>query len=239
MPIDTPYPWVGVGSIYPLIKGSQKRLFEAPYEAVITESLAQTYFKSDDVIGKTLFMPGINKPFEVKGVIKDTPANTHLKFNFLISFPTMKAAFQEKDNNWNGNNTFTYIALKDEKSFPQFQKSIARLSDELIKEKKITNERMIAQPIRDIHLYSDKTFEPEQNGDALSVYFLFGVVLLVIIIAIVNYVNLSTTKSLDRAKEVGIRKVVGSTLYQLRSQFFTESFLVDFLAGLLALFFMI
>jgi putative ABC transport system permease protein len=108
-------------------------------------------------------------------------------------------------------------------------------NDRLHAEGKILNERVVAQPVKDIHLYSHQSFELEQNGDADAVFLLLGVALLVIVIAVVNYINLSTATSLERAKEVGIRKIIGSSLYQLRTKFFTESFLVNIVSGVVAL----
>lgn len=113
---------------------------------------------------------------------------------------------------------------------PEFQQAMLPYSLKLAEEDKLDNEQIIAQPAKDIHLYSDKSFEIEKNGDATTVFFLLGVSFLVILIALVNYINLSTSKSMDRAKEVGIRKVIGSSVGQLRARFFTESMIINFLA---------
>ncbi|MEO7522858.1 MAG: FtsX-like permease family protein, partial [Ferruginibacter sp.] len=113
-------------------------------------------------------------------------------------------------------------------------KSLAAFSDRLVRDKKIVNERVIGQKIGDIHLYSHKTFETESNGEARSVYFLLGVSFLVLLSALVNYVNLTTAKALDRAREIGMRKVVGSTQGQIRMQIFTETVLINLVAGALA-----
>jgi len=104
----------------------------------------------------------------------------------------------------------------------------------LLREKRLVNKRVIGQKIGDIHLYSHKIFEIEPNGEARSVYFLLGVALLVLLSAFVNYVNLTTAKALDRAREIGMRKVVGSTQGQIRTQIFMEAILVNIVAGVLA-----
>ncbi len=96
------------------------------------------------------------------------------------------------------------------------------------------NEQVIGQKISDIHLYSHKTFETEPNNEARSVYFLLGVAFLVLLSAFVNYVNLTTAKALDRAREIGMRKVVGSTRTQIKAQIFTETLLINLVAGGLA-----
>ena len=143
----------------------------------------------------------------------------------------MKTEWEEPDNNWDGNNTYTYVQIADHASYEQFTTALVNFSDQLVATKKIENERVIGQRISDIHLHSHKTFEPENNNDALTIYFLLGVAFLVILSAFVNYINLATSKALDRAKEVGVRKVVGSTKGQLRAQFLTESALINICAG--------
>ncbi len=220
---------------YPLLHGTLDGLFEEPFEVVLTESVALRYFGRTDVVGERLENVGEDKPFLVKGVIPDSPPNTHLKVNFLLSYITMEAALGERPDNWGGNNTFTYLKLTSPDAYASFESKLEALNEKLYKEEKLESERVIAQPMQDIHLYSHKSFEAEINGDATSVYFLFGVAILVLIIAMVNYINLSTSKALDRAKEVGVRKILGSSLGQLRAQFFTEAALLNLLAGILAL----
>jgi len=219
---------------YPLLRGSRAGLFTRPRQVVLTEKLALTYFNTLDVVGKTLKLARSEGStlLEVVGVVPDSPANTHLKFTMLISYPTMVSDFGEKENNWDGNNTFTYLQLADNASYNQFTKSLAALSDRLNDEKKLKNKQVIGQKIGDIHLYSHKIFETEPNGEARSVYFLLGVALLVLLSAVVNYANLTTAKSLDRAREIGMRKVVGSTQGQIKAQIFTETILVNVVAAI-------
>ncbi|MEM1123383.1 MAG: ABC transporter permease, partial [Bacteroidota bacterium] len=224
---------------YPLIYGSQKDIFKEPFQMVLSESTAMRLFNRLDIIGETGIVPQRDKEltFKVVGVMPDSPPNTHLKINMLISYPTMVAEFGENDANWNGNNTYTYVKLGENVDYSRFTSSLANFSDRLVAEEKIENERVIGQKISDIHLYSHKTFEPENNNEALTVYFLLGVAFLVILSAFVNYVNLATSKALDRAKEVGVRKVIGSSKGQLQAQFLTESALINVFAGALAVVF--
>ena len=221
---------------YPFLYGDDRKAFHEPNQMALTESQALKYFGRSDAVGELLWYSALDRPFKVIGILPDPPSNTHLKFNVLISLETLKENFGESDENWSGNNTFTYIQLNRAADYPAFVSHLNDLNDQLILEEKIRSERVIAQPVNDIHLYSHKSFEAEENGDAKTVWILLGVALLVILIAIVNYINLSTSKSLDRAKEVGIRKVIGSSLGQLRWQFFTESFLINLIAGMLAIF---
>ena len=225
---------------YPLLRGSRNGLFTTPRQAVLTESMALKYFNTLDVLGKTLKIPKATSSvlIEIVGVVPDSPVNTHLKFNMLLSYPTMLSDFGEKNEkkeNWDNNNTYMYVQLAENASYEKFAASLAAFNDRLLAEKKIKNERVIGQRISDIHLYSHKTYETEANGEARSVYLLLGVAFLVLISAIVNYVNLTTAKALDRAREIGMRKVIGSTQGQIRTQIFTETVLVNIVAGMLAL----
>ncbi|MEZ4946948.1 MAG: ABC transporter permease [Cyclobacteriaceae bacterium] len=220
---------------YPLLYGSAKNIFQAPYEVVLTESQALKYFNQIDVVGESLLITTstLNQDFKIVGVVADSPLNTHFKFKLLISYPSIKD--EAIRQGWNNNETYTYLLLSEQADYKKFISNLGNFNDQLHKENKIETEKIVAQPIKDIHLYSHKSYELEQNGDATSVFFLLAVAILVIIIAVVNYINLSTAKSLDRAKEVCIKKVIGSSLGQLRTQFFTESFLINLFAGLIAL----
>ncbi|SKB78590.1 ABC transporter permease [Dyadobacter psychrophilus] len=222
---------------YPLLRGSRKDIFTKPRQVVLTKSLALTYFNTLDVVGKTLKIPRTKGSvlLDVVGVVPDSPINTHLKFDMILSYPTMLSDFGENEDNWNNNNTYTYLQLDENTTYDAFAKSLAAFSDKLISEKKIVNERVVAQKISDIHLYSHKTYETEPNGEARSVYFLLGVAILVLLTAFVNYINLTTSKSLDRAREIGMRKVVGSTRNQIRAQILMETILVNVLAGVVAI----
>ncbi|MFD1143712.1 permease prefix domain 2-containing transporter [Larkinella insperata] len=221
---------------YPLLRGNRSGLFTQPRQAVLTKTMALTYFKTLDVVGKTLKIPHRDGRIllEIVGVVPDSPINTHLKVDLFLSYQTMLTDFGEREDNWNNNNTYTYVQLAENTTYEGFTKSLAAFSDRLLRKKKMTNERVIGQPIGEIHLYSHKTFETEPNGEARSVYFLLGVAVLVLVSALVNYVNLTTAKALDRAREIGMRKVVGSTQGQIKTQVFIETVLVNSIAGVLA-----
>ena len=229
---------------YPLIYGTDKDIFIQPNEAVLTETTALKYFNRKDVVGEVLkikFASG-SILLNIVGVVNNSPSNTHLKFDMLISYPTMMGDKimrdeygETKEDNWNGNNTYTYLLLSPNTNYKNFTNSLVQVNQKLVVEKKLKNDRIIGQKIGDIHLYSNKPFEPEPNGNATSVYFLLGVAFLVILSAFVNYINLATSKALDRAKEVGIRKVVGSTVNQLRIQFLIESFLINLISAFFAI----
>ena len=219
---------------YPLVSGDNSSALTQPNQAVLTESVALKYFGTKDAVGKSIYLVGPQINMEVVGIVKDSPANTHMKIGLIISYLSMEQFLSKREDVWDNNDTYTYLTLKDSKSYGLFKENLADLNKKLQVEI-IPDERIISQPIKDIHLYSHKSYEVEQNGDATVVFFLLGVGLLVIVIAVVNYINLSTAKSLDRAKEVGIRKVIGSSLGQLRIRFFIESFLINLFAGVTSL----
>ena len=219
---------------YSLLSGNRDEVLIKPYEALLTKSLALKYFGKTDVVGESIWISRFNMVFKIAGLVADPPPNTHMKFNMLLSYSSLRAAFGERGYAWDNNNAYTYLLLSDAKQYQTFSNQLRLFNERLHAEGKILNERVIAQPVKDIHLYSHKSFELEQNGDADAVFFLLGVAILVIVIAVVNYINLSTASSLDRAKEVGIRKVIGSTLNQLRARFFTESFLINIISGFIA-----
>ncbi len=223
---------------YPFIQGNESSAFQSPNEAVLTVSEAIKVFGKEDVVGETILFTSYNTPFTVVGVINDPPFNTHLKFDMLISYKSLGGLVGERDDNWSGNNTFTYIQLNDKTDYKNFKSRLAAFNKELTDLGRLVSQRIISQPINDIHLRSNKSFEAEQNGDLRTVLFLLGVALLVLFIALFNYINLSTSKSLDRAREVGIRKVYGSNRLDIIYQFCAESLLMFAAAGITALIFL-
>ncbi|WP_020533441.1 ABC transporter permease [Flexithrix dorotheae] len=224
---------------FEFIEGDPKTALEEKFQIVFTASKALKYFGTTDIVGKTIEVSAEfsakKEPYKITGVIKDVPPNTHLKFDFLISHETLKN-WGYTGQSWGGNNEYTYLLMQPGTNLESFNQKLVDLAVKL--KDKIGDERFTAESIEDIHLYSHKTFEPEVNGDADTVHFLAIIAILIIIIAWVNYVNLSTARSVERAKEVGIRKVVGSSKNALVIQFLTESFVVNLIALFLGLVFM-
>ncbi|MEJ0057720.1 MAG: ABC transporter permease [Bacteroidota bacterium] len=215
-----------------VLKGNRTAL-NAPYSAVITSSIAKKFFGDKDPVGQSI---QIRKDlYKVTALISDSPAGTHLKTSILLSHSTLtKENKWYSEQNWSNNNEFTYLLMVPGSDLAVFNDKLAKLSSEL--KDKIDHSRFTAEPIKDIHLYSNKSFEPEVNGSIKIVYFMLIIAVFIIVIAWVNYVNLSTARAMDRAREVGIRKVMGSLKTQLIFQFLSESVIVNVLAALLALF---
>jgi putative ABC transport system permease protein len=215
------------------LHGSLKGALSKPNQAVITASTAQKYFGRTDVVSES--METVGGLYKITAVLEDVPPNTHLKFDYLLSHVTYpKIQKNYSDHSWEtGNNEFTYLLMTPGTDVQGFNKKLTDLSFSL--KDKIDDDRFSAELIKDIHLYSNKTFEPEVNGSARTVYALLIIAVFIIGLAWVNYINLSTAKAVERAREVGVRKVMGSLRSQLITQFLLDSVLVNILAGALAL----
>ncbi len=217
---------------YRIIQGSPETMLTEPYSLVLTKSKAAFYFGDQDPLGQTLeVLGGFDRPFKITGVMQDVPVNTQYKFNLLISDGSIKERTEREG--WQNNNYYGFIKLRA-------YATPAALNDELeaFAKKYVdanTKERFTLYPIPDIHLRSDYTYEAEIPGSEKAVNFLRLIALFILLIAWVNYINLLTARAVNRAKEVGLRKVVGANKLQLISQFLLEALLVNLLAALLAL----
>ncbi len=214
---------------YRLLKGDINSVLKEPFTIVLTESLAKKIFGDEDPIGKSLaVIYRGNTLFTVNGVLKDIPKNSHIKNDFLISFDTYKSweGFpQIRELNWRGNSYFTYIELDKNTNVALLKKKIMDFKVEAL-----PFERHNIEPLEDIHLYSDKPYEAEANGSVSRVRFLLAIALIIIVLSWLNYINLSTAKSLERAKETGIRKVAGAQKPQIILQSLLESLLLNLVA---------
>jgi len=228
---------------YEMVKGNAKDALAAPFTAVISEKYAKMYFGKEDPMGKTLHLRDddfVDELVKVTGVFKELPVNTHLKFDVLFSYnslyPRGDWAVQRYRLGWRRKDMYTFVQLKPgtdpKKTEAKFPAIVAKYKPEL---KESTQKQVLGlQLLKDIHLTSDLTEEPETNGNARTVFFLGLIGLFVLVIAWINYVNLSTARALERAKEVGIRKVIGAVKGQLIGQFLTEAALVNLLSVLIA-----
>lgn len=217
---------------YQIIEGDKETMLSAPMSIVLTRTQAEKYFGAENPMGKSVEdLEEFNQPFTVTGIIEDIPPYTHYHFDILVSLTT----FQEDmdDDSWDGYNYYTYVLLDKNADLSQVNKKIPALCRKYLGEE--TQLRFNLQAIKDIHLYSDFTFEPQVHGSAKAVKFLSIISIFILLIAWVNYINLSTAKAVERAKEVGLRKVVGAQQKQLIGQFFIESVIINSLGALAAL----
>ena len=228
---------------YPLLQGDPATALQEPYSLVLTESLARQLFGDDPPMGQTL-RTGSGTELKVTGILQDLPANTHLEFDALGSIATV--ASQARANQPPGSTQPIWVEMWQLIAMPTYVRFAEGASIEGIEEKftQLTRDNGVSenfeitlQPLRDVHLKStDIIFDQVNNkGDLNSVYIFAAIALLILVIAAVNYMNLSTARSTERAKEVGLRKVVGSRRAQLIGQFLGESLLITLLALLLAL----
>ena len=232
---------------FKLIKGDPKKVLSRPRTMVMTQTAVKKYFGNEDPMGKSIRVENDSTLFEITGVMEDLPVNSHFHFQLLgsnISYPN-----QSNNPIWVSNNFYNYVKLKEGTDSKEFEKKLRILITKYIGpqikqflnismeefEKGGSSYNFFIQPLADIHLKSNLQYELEPNGNILYVYIFSVVAILILLIACINFMNLATARSATRAKEVGLRKVVGSGKSKLISQFLTESILVSFIALLLAL----
>ncbi|MGC4022255.1 MAG: ABC transporter permease [Cyclobacteriaceae bacterium] len=205
---------------WPLINGALNAL-DKPFSVVITESTAQRYFGKESPLGKTLHLRGSfdENDYTVTGVMPDLPENSHLKINALFSKSSL-----EHNRFATSFDSYTYVLLS-EGGENTLDNKMPALSSRLFG-KKSSDLKIIIQPIKDVHLDQQWQDEMKPSGSAKSIYFLLIASGFILMIALINYINLATSRALERAKEVGVRKVSGALRSQLVRQFFTESFLI-------------
>ncbi len=218
------------------LEGNPKTALNEPNSIVISKTLADKYFGTKaQVVGKTL--KTVYDLYKVTGVIEDVPKNSHLLFDMLIS---SSSVFKDNNggNNWGSFYIFTYVLLKPGTSAAAFEKKLepmyAKYMAPIFAKFNVTM-RYGVQPITEIHLHSKLEREPEETGDMSYIWIFSAVAFFMLLIACINYMNLTTARSARRAKEIGIRKVAGSTKRQLILQFLSESLLTAFVAVLLSM----
>ncbi len=228
----------------PLIHGNPKTVLANPNTMVISKNTALKYFGGTDAVGKILradfsYDPG-SIDFEITGVSENVPANSHFHYDLLVSSATFPTYIN--DPGWSSNNFISYVVLKEGTSSEWFDAKLKEFT-----RKHMGGERFDAwvakgnfweyflQPVTKIHLNSDLNGEFEANGNETYVYIFSAISIIILLIACINFMNLSTAKSSLRAKEVGMRKVVGSGRSRLVVQFLSESVLLSFISLVLGM----
>ncbi len=217
------------------VSGDPESALARPTDLVLTERAAERYFGSEDPVGKTLNIMG-QADLTITAVIEDLPDNTHMRFEVLSSISILPMMMGEDQlENWGSNNYFTYLRLPEGYDPDDLE---SRFVDFIIKhrgEDAPNGTALNLQALGDIHLTSNRDAEWRTNGSYALVYTFSAVAIVVLLIACINFMNLTTARSTQRAKEVGIRKVVGADRPQLIAQFLGESVLLTAFAMLLAL----
>ncbi|MEP6950767.1 MAG: ABC transporter permease [Ginsengibacter sp.] len=227
-----------------MIAGDPKTALKEPHSLVLNESMAKKYFNSTDVVGKNMLINDTGN-YKITAVIKDIPEQSHFNFHFFVATSEKP---DSRNDNWLSENWSTYILLKKNADVKKLEPELNKMMDRYVgpELKGVTNltldefhksggyVRASLTPLTDIHLHSNKTGELEGNGNVQFVYIFSAIAMFILLIACVNFMNLSTARSSNRAKEVGVRKVLGSLRKNLVQQFLTESVLISFVSMIFA-----
>jgi len=221
---------------FPLAEGDPATALAAPYSMVLTDAAARKYFGRTGVVGQTLRVDNADT-YTVTGVLREVP-NTHLRFDVLLSLSTWEAANADRTENWTWHNFYTYLLLPGsydparlEARLPDF---VARQTADLEEDEGVRF-TFALQPLTDIYLRSGRVAEIGLTGNLNNLYLFSLIAGLILLVACVNFMNLATARSAQRAREVGLRKVVGARRRQVAGQFLGESVLMSLLALMLAL----
>ena len=232
-----------------LLDGNAKTALNAPDKILLSETSAKKYFGNDNPVGKHLVYrdPSYTRTLEVTGVFKSFPQNSHLAIDHLVSYSTLGSILRFYGDTSNATETsfgwydfYTYLKLRPGTNLAKFEAKFPAFCDKYINNNEWNKKNNVRSaiyiiPLQDIHLYSNYNQEAEVNGSGQSVSFLFLIAFFIIAIAWINYINLATARSIERAKEVGIRKVVGAARSSLVKQFLAENLLLNIIALLLGI----
>ncbi len=221
---------------FPLIKGNVNTVLKDPSSVVLTETTAKKYFGSvENAFGKVVEM---DKHYQLKvtGIAKDVPSNSHLNFDLVV--PLSNFYNEPWFNVWVNNNNFTYVVLNEgvnksnlEKQFPYFMDKYMGAD----MERTGTHFNLALVPLKDVYFQGESAFDPVKHGDKTVVFIFLSIAVLILLIACINFMNLSTIRAVERSKEVGLRKVMGALRSNLIRQFIGESLLLTFISCLLSL----
>lgn len=225
-------------------EGSSATL-SAPNEVIISRTAAQKYFGREQPIGKIIKLKSrlIEQDVTVKGVFADLPANSHLPIDFLVSVQTLASHLgNERLNGWDSIDHLTYVLLNEQADVQQLKAKLPAFIDKYLG--KLWGQTGIGlgqnrtefglQPLLDIHLHANLQDEPEANGSIATVRLLMLIAAFILLLACINYINLSTARAMERAREVAVRKVIGASRLQVARQFFFEALLLNFTGIILA-----
>jgi len=223
---------------FPLIRGDSKTILREPFTAAISEQTAWKYFGDEDPVGQVL---NFNEQYDVTvtGVFADIPGNSHLRFDFLISLNTMEHESQMGPGAldiYYSANFYSYVLFGNGASPKNIEEQLPAFLDQYASDERSRIFRPFFEPLKEIYLYSDTKYAAV-NGDVRYVYIFSAIAVLILFIAAINFMNLTTARSMHRAREVGIRKVSGSDRFSLIRQFLGESVLLSMIAFVFALVF--
>ena len=218
-----------VFSSFKLQAGNADKVLDAPNQLVLTVSAARKYFPHQNAVGQTILVGAQQTPYLVTGITDDCPDNSQIRFSMLASFSSLGPA--QEETYWNANYQ-TYLLLKENSSLEQLQAKIRPFMEKEMNDPNVFLTYYL-EPYFDVHLYSPHAAYVA-NTDIRYIYIATGMAVLILLIACFTYINMSTARSLERAREVGIRKVAGASRKQVFGQFIGESFMISFLALVLS-----
>ncbi|MFI5162191.1 MAG: ABC transporter permease [Sphingobacteriales bacterium] len=227
-----------------LAAGNNATALDAPNKMIISQSMARKYFGTTNVVGKTLQSHGEGRVkadvYQITGVFKDYPKNSHLIIDYLVSYETLRKGLREQGDKDDSANMaigwydfYVYLQLRPGTDLQAFQAKLPAFANKYVNKRRgakgdqFSGNKLFIIPLSDIHLYSNYNQEAEVNGSGSAVNFMFLIALIILGIAWINYINLSTARSVERAKEVGVRKVLGAARTNLIGQFMLENIILN------------
>lgn len=213
---------------FPLLQGDKNSALSSPHSVILTEETAKKIFNSVDVIGKTILATDRDSiPFRITGVLRSFPANSHLSFNLLFSESGSEGFKKFVNADWNSNAFTSYILLDDKANIQQLETKINQLVAANREPADKASGSFILQPLKKIHFYSEGIKGSEAKAGSITYIYVFAFIgLFILLIACINYINLTTARFVNRAKEIAVKKVVGASRKNLVGQFLSESFLM-------------
>lgn len=227
---------------YQLLQGNPAIALNDPYAIILTKTMAKKYFGNDDPVGKTIMIylfdsTGRGAPYKVTGILPDAPKNAHFTFNFLVSFKTFETYSPGAAAEWGKNGNYTYLLLRDKSDITKLQLKLpafAQKHDEKKAEYADNRLDFSLQPLSSIHLTSHLRYEIAATGNMQNIYIFATIAFFILLIAGINYTNLTTARASERAKETGIKKVLGAAKTQLVFQHCIESLVIAFISLIIA-----
>ncbi|WP_416865073.1 MAG: ABC transporter permease [Imperialibacter sp.] len=223
------------------VAGDPASMLRNPFSVVLTDEVAEKYFGNENAIGKTIYLAG-NHPFNVTGIIRDFPSASHVHFSMIAPFDNLfdieqgngQELKQRLNQNWVASHLYTYALLKEGESVETANERFEAFYDKFVPENLKLGQKWSFFPMSDTRLYANLAADPEPVSSITFAYIFSAIAILTLLIACINFINLSTAKSLQRTKEIGMRKVLGAWKTQLVIQFLGESLVVSLVAAFIA-----
>ncbi len=216
---------------FPLVEGDPKTVLNQPFTMAISESAAKKYFSHEEPMGKVLEIktPNNTIKYTVKGVFKDFPETSHFKSNFLLSYPYGN---KRASSTWYMHEAYTYVKVNSEKEKLAIEAKFPEMAESYKTAEALRDKQWVVDlvPLEDIHLNQIKAYELESKGNRKSIYLLSVIAIIIIAIAWINYINISTTYALERSGEISVRKINGAQFREIVRQFLAEAVFVNTIA---------